>query len=39
MNIFIFLGLDFLILLFITKLLVKIENYEFRVKERERYDR
>ncbi len=39
MNTFIILGLDFLILIFITKLLVKIENYEFKVKNRDSYDR
>ncbi len=34
MNTFIFLGLDFLILFLLTILLIKIENYEFRVKRR-----
>lgn len=33
MNTFIFLGLDFLILFLLTIVLVKIENYEFRVKK------
>lgn len=32
MNTFIFLGLDFLILFLLTIVLVKLENYEFRVK-------
>ncbi len=32
MNTFIFLGLDFLILFLLTIVLIKIENYEFRVK-------
>ena len=35
MNTFIFLGLDFLILFLLTILLIKIENYEFRVKRRQ----
>lgn len=35
MNTFIFLGLDFLILFLLTIVLVKLENYEFKVKRRE----
>ncbi len=35
MNTFIFLGLDFLILFLLTILLIRIENYEFRVKRRQ----
>lgn len=35
MNTFIFLGLDFLILFLLTTLLIRIENYEFRVKRRQ----
>ncbi|AMN30824.1 hypothetical protein JFP55_pH0036 (plasmid) [Clostridium perfringens] len=39
MNTFIILGLDFLSLFLLTKLLVKIENYEFKVKNIDGYDR
>lgn len=39
MNTFIILGLDFLSLFLLTKLLVKIENYELSVKEGENYVR
>ncbi len=35
MNTFIFLGLDFLILFLLTILLIRIENYDFRVKRRQ----
>ncbi|SQC06311.1 Uncharacterised protein [Clostridium perfringens] len=35
MNTFIFLGLDFLILFLLIILLIRIENYEFRVKRRQ----
>lgn len=35
MNTFIFLGLDFLILFLLTIILIRIENYEFRVKRRQ----
>lgn len=35
MNTFIFLGLDFLILFLLTILLIRSENYEFRVKRRQ----
>ncbi|SQB59851.1 Uncharacterised protein [Clostridium perfringens] len=37
MNTFMILGLDFLILFLLTVILIKIENYEFRVKKGENY--
>ncbi len=39
MNTFIILGLDFLSLFLLIKILIKIENYELRVKEGENYVR
>ena len=36
MNTFIFLGLNFLILFLLTILLVKLENYEFRIVKGEK---
>ncbi len=36
MNTFIFLGLDFLILFLLTIVLVKLENYEFRIEKGEK---
>lgn len=37
MNTFMILGLDFLSLFLLTVILIKIENYEFRVKKGENY--
>ncbi len=39
MNTFIILGLDFLSLFLLIKILIKIENYELRVKKGENYVR